>query len=54
MREPGKDSSAEVEVEAADDDDVNAGVTISDDDPERARRIAQALAIDSDEAAPTV
>jgi hypothetical protein len=41
-------------VTAADDDDVNAGVTVTDDDPERARRIAEALAVDSDEAAPSV
>jgi hypothetical protein len=46
-----------VEPEAGPDDqpgdEENAGrVNVTDDDPERARRVAAALAIDSDEAPP--
>jgi hypothetical protein len=50
VSEPGEN---EVPAEAvSDDDDQYAGVTIEDDDPERARRIAAAFAVDSDEASP--
>jgi len=40
-------------LDAGGDEEHVQRVTVVDDDPERARRIADALALDSDEAPPT-
>jgi hypothetical protein len=40
-------------LDAGGDEENIQRVTVVDDDPERARRIADALALDSDEAPPT-
>jgi hypothetical protein len=50
MTEPTEDAPA---VDDGPGDEENAGrVTISDEDPNRASRIAAAMAVDSDEAPP--
>jgi hypothetical protein len=46
------DDEVAAALEAGGDEENVQRVTIVDDDPERAKRIAEALALDSDEAPP--
>ncbi len=51
MTEPS--DQVDAALDAGGDEEHVQRVTIVDDDPERAKRIAAALALDSDEAPPT-
>jgi hypothetical protein len=46
------DDQVAAALDAGGDEENTVRVTIVDDDPERAKRIAEALALDSDEAPP--
>jgi hypothetical protein len=53
MSERSAEDEVDAALDAGGDEEHVQRVTIVDDDPERAKRIAQALAIDADEAPPT-
>jgi hypothetical protein len=48
-----RDDEVDAALDAGGDEEHVQRVTIIDDDPERAQRIADALALDADEAPPT-